>query len=166
MLSESATVVSVDPDGAWVEARAKSQCGNCQARKGCGHSLLDALFVRSNRLKAYSGDGLLLKGLKAGDPVTIGVPEQAVLVGSLLLYLFPLLSMLLPAMLFSTAGAPESLVIVAAAAGFALGLVILRQRISGWLAPPRAQLLARDTGGTQSLTIRHTMQRSMQRREV
>lgn len=158
MLSESATVVSVDPDGVWVEARAKSQCGDCQARKGCGHSLLDAVFTRSNRLKAYCADGNLLQGLKAGDVVTIGVPEQAVLAGSLLLYLFPLLTMLLPAVLFSVAGATEGLVIVAAAAGFALGLFILRQRISRWLAPPRAQLLDRDTGRPQSLTIRHTMQ--------
>lgn len=158
MLSESATVVSVEPDGVWVEARAKSQCGDCQARKGCGHSLLDALFARSNRLKAYSGNGYLLQGLKAGDPVTIGVPEQAVLAGSLLLYLFPLLTMLLPALLFSVAGAPEGLIIVAAATGFALGLFILRQRISRWLAPPQAQLLARGTGQPQSLTIRHTMQ--------
>lgn len=161
MLSESATVVSVDPDGVWVEARAKSQCGDCQARKGCGHSLLDTLFARSNRLKAYSEDGRLLQGLKTGETVTIGVPEQAVLIGSLLLYLFPLLTMLMPALLFSITGAPEGLIIVAAVVGFTLGLLILRQRISSWLVPPRAQLLTGDAGRPQSLTIRHTMQREV-----
>ena len=160
MLSESATVMAVGPDGVWVAARSKRQCGSCQARKVCGHSLVDALYARSNQLRAYSEDEGLLRSLKVGDQVIIGVPEQLVLTGSLLLYLFPLLTMLIPAVLFSFAGAVEGVIIVAAASGFTLGLLLLRHGASRWLAPAQARLLARDTDQLQSITIRDTAPRT------
>lgn len=160
MLSESAVVMAVDPGGVWVVARAKSQCGSCQARKVCGHSLVDALFARSNQLRAYSADAGLLSSLKVGDQVIIGVPEQLVLSASLLLYLFPLLSMVIPSVWFSFAGAAEGVIIIAAASGFTAGLLLLRYGASRWLAPAQARLLARDTVQLQALTIRDTAPRT------
>ncbi len=60
------------------------------------------------------------------DQVRIGIPEEVVLRGSLLVYLLPLLTALAGTALASSTAAGEGATIVGAALGFALGFGLVR----------------------------------------
>lgn len=93
MLLETGRIVSIEPHGLWVETIQRSACGSCQVQKGCGHSLLAKVGVSASQL------WVLLEGRDAshyqvGNEVQIGVPEEVIAQGSLLVYMVPLLSMI------------------------------------------------------------------------
>jgi sigma-E factor negative regulatory protein RseC len=73
---------------------------------------------------------------KVGDEVVVGLSEQAMLRGSLLVYLFPLLSMLLAALVVDAALAEDLsgrdlLVSLAAFTGLGLAVLALRSKLAG-----------------------------------
>jgi len=95
MIEESARVLRIENDTVWVEAIRQSACSSCSAKKGCGHSLLAK--AGQQRLEVpVERNGM---EVKEDDQVLIGVPEQAVLKSSLLIYGAPLVLMILLAML-------------------------------------------------------------------
>jgi len=95
MIEESAKIVGVIEDFAWVETQRKSTCGSCQVNKGCGTSLLsNVLGQKRTRLKVRNPEGY-----QAGDQVVLGLEEGALVKGSLLLYSLPLLFMFVSAIL-------------------------------------------------------------------
>ncbi len=94
MVEESASVLSVENDIVWVQAIQQSACGSCQAQKGCGHSLLAKVGQKEIKIPV-ARNGL---DIKANDHVIIGVPEQAILKSSLIMYGIPLMLMIFVAM--------------------------------------------------------------------
>lgn len=88
MLKTTATVTKVDGDLAWVHTRRQSTCGSCTANKNCGVSFLDSFFKKSVELKLNN-----VMSAQVGDEVEVGVQEQVLITGSLLVYLVPLLFM-------------------------------------------------------------------------
>jgi len=89
VLKENAYVVSVKDETAWVETQRKSSCGSCQARKSCGTSVLQKVMGnKRTRLKVNNPDHF-----SVGDEVVLGLKEDALVKGSLLLYALPLLIM-------------------------------------------------------------------------
>lgn len=89
MIEENALVVAVEGDSAWVETERRSSCGGCAA-KGCGTGALSkVLGARKQRLKVHNP-----VGARAGDSVVLGIEEKALLLGSLMVYILPLLAML------------------------------------------------------------------------
>ena len=82
MVEETARVLKVESDVVWVQAIQQSACGSCQAQKGCGHSLLAKAGQREINIPV-ARNGL---EVMENDQVTIGVPEQAILKSSLLMY--------------------------------------------------------------------------------
>jgi sigma-E factor negative regulatory protein RseC len=132
MLIETGRVVAVDRDGVWVETIRQSTCGACAAQKGCGHGLLNRI---SDGKRSYIR---VLPGsqdpgnCRVDDQVRIGIPEDVILRGSLIVYMLPLLCMLTGAVaaisLFS--GNPDVLAALGAVAGFALGFVLVRWHAS------------------------------------
>lgn len=128
MLIETGRVVAVDRESLWVETIRQSTCGSCAANKGCGHGLLNRIadgrtgYVRVLPGVASAGQ------CAVNDQVRIGIPEQAILRGSLVVYMLPLLFMLAGAA--ATAGfwsAPAELATVAGAvAGLLLGFALVR----------------------------------------
>lgn len=125
MIEERARVLSIESDAVWVETIRQSACGSCQARTGCGQSLLQRLgggrrqgFIRALNTRVCA----------VGDEVVIGIPETAVLQGSALVYLLPLLGLFLFALLAQAAGLGEPAVIVAGFAGMGVGFAIVRWR--------------------------------------
>jgi len=97
MIEESARVLRVDTDSdtVWVEAIRQSACSSCSALKGCGHSLL-AKSSQQRLEVPVKRNGI---DVKVDDRVLIGVPEQAVLRSSLLIYGAPLLLMIFLALM-------------------------------------------------------------------
>ncbi len=119
MVEESARVLKVEGDVVWVQAIAKSACGSCQAQKGCGHSLLAKAGQKQIDLPV-DRNGL---DVHENDQVIIGVPEQAILRSSLLMYGIPLMAMIGVAMVASLLGLEEKLAVLLAFVALVLGFV-------------------------------------------
>jgi sigma-E factor negative regulatory protein RseC len=86
MIEELGKVVAVEDDWAWVETERKTVCGQCAANKGCGTSVLAKVFGQKTNAIA------VVKSLpvKIGDQVVIGIDENSLVKGSLLIYALPL----------------------------------------------------------------------------
>ena len=94
MIRETVTVGVVEEGCIWVEASPKTTCGSCTARQGCGQRLLGKLMARPNLIPVPLAPDSGVR-LQVGDQVEVGVPEDVLVSGSLLLYMVPLLSLLL-----------------------------------------------------------------------
>ncbi len=99
MLKKTATVVKINDQDIWVRTTRQTACGHCAANQGCGVSLLGDYFnnnvgqvsVRSEGMRA--GD-FQVGDFQVGDNVIVGVQERALIKGSLLVYLLPLVFMI------------------------------------------------------------------------
>lgn len=129
MLTETGRVVALEDDGLWVETIRATTCGNCSARKGCGHGLLNQLgSSRSNYVRVPVAEALQ-PPLQINEEVRFELPEQVVVRGSFVVYLMPLLCLLggasLGSLLFPAA--PGDLATgIGAMAGFCGGLLLVR----------------------------------------
>lgn len=89
MIEENGRVVAKEEGKAWVETVRVTACGSCSARTGCGHSVLEK-WMSKDANHVLAADDL---NVKVGDEVVIGVPEDVVLKGSLIVYLLPMLTL-------------------------------------------------------------------------
>ena len=131
MIEESARVVDIEGTQLVLEAEIKTSCQTCSAQKGCGTSLLSRHVGR--KLSRFRIENTL--NAKIGDEIIVGLSEQAMLRGSILVYLFPLLSMLLAAgvadaMLGQVPGR-DLMVALAGFAGLGLAVLALRSKLAG-----------------------------------
>lgn len=86
MLEEHATVVAVEENAVWVEVQRQSTCGQCAANKGCGSAVLQKVLGNKRNIFRVSGE----LSVTVGDEVVIGVNENAIVKGSLLVYALPI----------------------------------------------------------------------------
>lgn len=123
MIEELGRVLSVEQGAVWVETIRRSACNSCQARAGCGQSLLQRLGggARQGFIRVLDD-----RSCQVGDEIIIGVPENAVVRGSSLIYMVPLLALFVSALLAQAAGLGEPLIILAGISGLALGFVAIR----------------------------------------
>ena len=126
MIEEEAVVVGLEGERIWVEKAESSGCGSC--RQACASAVVaEHVGKRPIRLAVVSPIAL-----QTGDRVVVGVPEDAVVVGSLVLYLVPLLGLLAGSILGKVLGASllpgfaDPAAILGGLAGFAGTLVWLR----------------------------------------
>ena len=135
MLIEAGRVVAIDADIAWVETLRRSTCGECAARRGCGHGLLNASLPGASRGLIRARLPERLRGeLQLHDTVELALPERSLLRAASLLYLLPLTTALGAALLanrFAVAegvaqGRIDMVVAIAAALGLGSGLLLLR----------------------------------------
>ena len=128
MIEETARVIAVENDQLLLEAQTKSSCGACEARQGCGTSVLSKWVGRKfTRFQAAN-----TVHARVGDEVVVGLAEEAMLKGSVFVYLLPLLAMIVCAVLADSLIAPDYasrdlLVLIVAVTGFALTLVFSRR---------------------------------------
>ena len=87
MITENATVVSIDNNQTWIETQRKTACGQCSASKGCGTSVLSK--VVGNKLSKMRAINHI--GARVGDEVIVGLNETFLLKGAFMTYLLPLL---------------------------------------------------------------------------
>lgn len=93
MMEEHARVVALQPGFVWAETERKAACGACSLNKGCGSAVLARLMgTRRTRIKAMN-----VLPVAVGDEVVLGLAEDALIRGSLVLYALPLLALLLGA---------------------------------------------------------------------
>lgn len=97
MLLETGRVVAVETDGVWVETIRQTTCGSCAAQKGCGHGMMNRISEgRRSLIRALPGK-LQPADCAVDDEVSISIPEEVILRGSLVVYILPLVAMLLGA---------------------------------------------------------------------
>ena len=89
MIEENALIAATDGQWAWLETERKSTCGNCSARGGCGVSLLEKISKpRTELVRAINR-----AHAEVGDRVIVGISESALVKGSAIVYLSPLLGL-------------------------------------------------------------------------
>ncbi|GAB2881697.1 SoxR reducing system RseC family protein [Microbulbifer echini] len=108
MLEERGRIVAIESDAVWVETIQRSACNGCEAKSGCGTGLLGDFFSSSTRVRAVL-NGYPANKISLNDTAVIGINENALTSSTLLVYLVPLISLLLLALLgdylFAEAGA-------------------------------------------------------------
>ena len=125
MIEEQGRVVAVESGAVWVETLRKSTCSSCSVKAGCGQGLLDQLGASGRRGYVRALSNL---HLRVGDAVIIGVREDLLVRGSLLVYLLPLLGLFSAAVLADQLGLSEPWVILSALFGFLLACCAVRWR--------------------------------------
>jgi sigma-E factor negative regulatory protein RseC len=88
-------VVAIEGSKLVLQAQTQSACGSCSASQGCGTSLLSKVIGRKfTQFQAENNVNAIV-----GDTVIVGIAEDALLKGSLVMYVVPLLGMLVFALL-------------------------------------------------------------------
>ncbi|MBE7375868.1 SoxR reducing system RseC family protein [Pseudomonas lopnurensis] len=125
MIEEPGRVVALEAGAVWVETRRKSTCSGCSAKSGCGQGLMDTLGVREQRglIRAVSD-----LNLQVGDSVIVGIREDVLLRGAVLVYLLPLVMLMAAALLAAQFSAREPIVILAGLGGFFASWLVVRLR--------------------------------------
>lgn len=126
MIEALGRVVALEADTAWVETERQSSCGSCSA-KGCGTGALARVVgARTQRVRVANGIGA-----GVGDTIALGLREDALLRGSLAVYIVPLVAMLAGALLGEAvapqwAASPDAMAAFGGVSGLLLGLWWLR----------------------------------------
>jgi len=118
MIEAPGTVVAAQGGRVWIETDPQPACGQCAGH--CTAAIAARALGRSRRFQVASR-----LPLRAGDAVILGIAEQALLRGSLQIYLWPLLLFLLGAVLGNAVGG-ESAAVGSSAVGLGLGLLYAR----------------------------------------
>jgi sigma-E factor negative regulatory protein RseC len=93
IVTETAEVVAVEDEYAWVETRRKAVCDACAVQKGCGSGIISRMFSKRARVRVPN-----TLGARVGEQVVIGIEDSALVRASLAVYLMPLVWMLLGAL--------------------------------------------------------------------
>jgi sigma-E factor negative regulatory protein RseC len=136
VIEEQGRVVAVELGAVWVETLRKSTCSSCSVKAGCGQSLLDQLSASGRRGLVRALSNLQLN---VGDRVIIGVHEDLLVRGSLLVYLLPLLGLFAAAVSAEQVGLSEPWVILSALFGFLLACCAVRWRSRITVGDPALQ---------------------------
>lgn len=130
MLKEIGRVVAVEPQAVWVETIPSSLCGKCAAKAGCAQGVLARGSGHRGLVRARETEVLKASACAVDDQVEIAIPESAVLSGSVLVYLAPLLSGIAGVLLVQ--GMAEWITVLAFAMGLGIGFVFVRV-VPRWL---------------------------------
>lgn len=136
MIEEQGRVVAVEAGAVWVETLRKSTCSSCSVKAGCGQGLLDQLGAGGRRGYVRALSDLRLE---VGDAVVIGVREELLVRGSLLVYLVPLMGLFAAGVLAERLAWSEPLVIFSALLGLFLACLAVRWRSRHTAGDPALQ---------------------------
>lgn len=95
MIEEKAQVIEVKGDTLVLQAQRQSACGSCSANRGCGTSVLSK--VVGQKFTRFQADNNI--NARVGDTVIVAIPEDALVKGSLVMYMVPVLAMFVTGLL-------------------------------------------------------------------
>ena len=132
MIEQSAIILALESQSAshsiaTLEIFRKTACGLCGQTRGCGNSIWGKLlnhkpakFMALNHIDA-----------KVGDGVIVGIDEVALVKSALLLYILPLVSMFLGAILATQLIRAEFAPILGAVVGLLVGFLWVKGHAAG-----------------------------------
>lgn len=94
MIEQQARVISIQGDQLMLQTATQTACGGCEAKAGCGTSVLSKVVGR----KFTQFNAANTVNAKVGDEVVVALSESALLTGSMVIYLWPLLGMMVAGM--------------------------------------------------------------------
>ena len=126
MLEEHAIILSISTSRhqanettATLEIERKTACGLCGKTRGCGNSIWGKLFAhQSTAFKALNRINA-----KVGDSVIVGINEQALLKSAMLLYIVPLVTLFIGAILMQQIFETNGYAMLGALLGLVSGLL-------------------------------------------
>ncbi|GGD67596.1 SoxR reducing system RseC family protein [Lacimicrobium alkaliphilum] len=95
MIEELGTIKAVDKDHIWVETMIKTTCGGCVANDHCGTGTVARALSPKTQTLIFRWS----KHAEVGQQVKLGIPEEALLGASALMYMVPLIALVLSALL-------------------------------------------------------------------
>jgi sigma-E factor negative regulatory protein RseC len=128
MIEQQARVINVKGDQLELEAETYSSCNACDVKSGCGTSVLakwvGKKFTRFSVVNTVDA--------KVGDQVVVGMAERALVSGSLVIYLWPLLGMIVfalasDAVLLQDADYRDLIIALSGTVGFVFSLGLCRR---------------------------------------
>lgn len=118
MLEEHGMVVKVEDEFAWIQTQRHNACGHCHSKDSCGTaSLSQVLGQKVTQVKVFNH-----LSARVGDSVVVGLEEQALLRGSLVIYFLPLLCLFATAFFAEAWFQSEPLTIFFGIVGLVVGL--------------------------------------------
>lgn len=137
MLYQRATVVEINDRTISLEVERQSTCGQCQLKKGCGTGLLaEHVGKRFSRIVIDK-----TTEVTPSQQVNLAIPEQSLLQGAALMYLLPLLSMLLFAVVARWLGFNSIAEIILGLLGLSCGFAVVRKFIESRKVGFKAKLV-------------------------
>lgn len=94
MITENGIVTKATPATAWVKTTRSAACESCSSKESCGaghHGSKEMMVTVKNTL-----------GVETGDPVVIGMDTKPMIVLSFLLYVFPIILLVIGALIGDT----------------------------------------------------------------
>lgn len=128
MIEEFAVVTQRLDDHVMLEIERRTACGLCGQKRGCGNATWGKLLRHNSH--EFPADSAI--DVNVGDSVVVGIDERIVLSSAFYLYIVPLVSMLIGAVLADTLLDNEFYVILAAAAGLLLGFAWVKGHLIGY----------------------------------
>lgn len=131
MVEQEARVITIEGDQLVLEAETRSSCNACEVKSGCGTSVLAKWVGRKfTRFQVKN-----TVDARVGDQVVVGLPESALVSGSLTIYLLPLLGLigavvLADILLAADMASRDPVIALSGLAGFALSLLGCRNYLS------------------------------------
>lgn len=125
MIEQRAVILSLKSEPsqtqtiATLEIERKTACGLCGQTRGCGNSIWGRLF--GHQTTAFKAQNRI--NAKVGDSVIVGINEKALLKSAWLLYILPLVTLFIGAILASQLRQTDGITILGAAIGLVLGLL-------------------------------------------
>jgi sigma-E factor negative regulatory protein RseC len=128
MIEEFAVVTKRFDDHVMLEIERRTACGLCGQKRGCGNATWGRLLGHDSH--EFAAENAI--DANVGDSVVVGIDERVVLSSAFYLYLVPLLSMLVGAVLADVLADNQFYVIVASAAGLLVGFAWVKGHLIGY----------------------------------
>jgi sigma-E factor negative regulatory protein RseC len=127
MIEEQVQVIEVVGSQIILQGQTQSACGSCSASKGCGTSVLAKVVGR--KFTHFQVENNI--DAEVGDTVIVGIAEDALVKGSVVMYIVPILGMLLLALLadfylLASAGSRDLIIAASGILGLFLGSLASR----------------------------------------
>ncbi len=126
MIEERAVILSLESDSAasdnstaTLEIERRTACGLCGQTRGCGNSIWGKLFAHQST--AFKAQNRI--NAKVGESVIVGINESALLKSAFLLYILPLVTLFLGAILATQIHDTNASAVLGALTGLVLGLI-------------------------------------------
>lgn len=128
MIEEYAVITRRMDDHVMLEIERRTACGLCGQKRGCGNATWGRLLGHDSH--EFPAENAI--NAKVGDSVVVGIDENVVLSSAFYLYVVPLITMLLGAVLADTLLDNELYVTLSAAAGLLLGFAWVKGHLVGY----------------------------------
>ncbi|MBE0439259.1 MAG: SoxR reducing system RseC family protein [Gammaproteobacteria bacterium] len=126
MIEQQAKVIAQDDKTVWLQAERQSTCSKCQVRQGCGTAMLaNHVGKRFSRIAVPKTHDVVI-----GQDVQLAIPEEALLHGTFMMYIVPLLAMFASAAIAHSLNLNELVEIIFGFAGLFAGFYWVKSRLN------------------------------------